>query len=111
VILIEHLDFQYPKGEFSLGISGLSIEDGTTVAVIGESGTGKTTFLNLIAGISAPTSGTVEVNGIKVSELDDAVRRDFRIRNIGLVFQEFELLEYLTVLDNILLPFRVHASH
>ncbi len=60
--------------------------------------------------IRTPASGTVRTAGTDVGILDEAGRRDFRIRTIGLVFQEFELLEYLSVLDNILLPFRISPA-
>ena len=80
---------------------------GKSVAVIGPSGSGKTTLLNLVAGILVPDSGTVVVDGREVSASDQASRRDFRIRTMGLVFQEFELLEHLNVLDNILLVCRI----
>jgi putative ABC transport system ATP-binding protein len=63
-----------------------------------------------MAGIRLPQTGTVTTDGVEVTSLDDGARRDFRIRRIGMVFQEFELLEYLTVLDNILLPYRINGS-
>ena len=110
MISIDHLEFRYPGGEFSLIIPRLSVARGATVAVIGQSGTGKTTLLNLVAGIIAPAAGTIMVNDEDITRFDDASRRDYRIRNIGLVFQEFELLEYLTVLDNILLPYRMSSA-
>jgi putative ABC transport system ATP-binding protein len=110
MIRISNLRFRYRDGDFELAIPGLSIGRGERVAVIGPSGSGKTTLLHLIAGIATPDSGDVETNGVDVNRLDDAGRRDFRIRNIGLVFQEFELLEYLSVLDNVLLPYRINRS-
>jgi putative ABC transport system ATP-binding protein len=75
--------------------------------VIGPSGSGKTTFLNLVSGIVTPDRGTVRVTEIEVSALSDARRRAFRIRHIGFVFQDFELLDYLNVMDNILHPYRI----
>ncbi len=102
--------FSYPEGEFSLRVPQLCIEDGETVAVIGPSGSGKTTLLHLITGIATPQTGKVVTHGVEVSGLDDPGRRDFRVRRLGLVFQEFELLEYLSVLDNILLPYRIHPG-
>jgi putative ABC transport system ATP-binding protein len=86
------------------------VERGERVAVIGPSGSGKTTLLHLIAGIKSPSAGKVVTDGVDVTGLDDAGRRAFRIRRIGLVFQEFELLEYLSVLDNILLPYRINRA-
>jgi putative ABC transport system ATP-binding protein len=80
------------------------------VAVIGPSGSGKTTLLYLAAGIVSPLSGAVRVAGHDLSRQTDAERRRFRIRQIGLVFQEFELLEYLTVRENILLPYRINPA-
>ena len=110
MIQIQELEFRYRSGDFRLRLPELSIECASTVAIIGPSGTGKTTLLNLVAGIAVPQVGQVVTNEVSVSGLDDAARRDFRIRNIGLVFQEFELLEYLSVLDNILLPYRMAPS-
>ncbi len=110
MISIEDLRFRYAKGEFALDIPALVIERGERVAVIGPSGSGKTTLLHLIAGIRTPQRGQVVTGGVEVSGLDGSKRRDFRIGNVGLVFQEFELLEYLSVLDNILLPYRINGS-
>ena len=107
MIEIEGLSFRYPGGSFVLDIPGFRVASGEKLAVIGPSGSGKTTLLNLIAGISTPDQGAVQVGDTQVSELDDRRRRDFRIRNLGLVFQDFELLDYLNVLDNILHPYRI----
>ncbi len=110
MISIQDLRFRYSEGEFALHVPELEVGVGEKVAIIGPSGSGKTTLLNLIAGIRTAQSGEVVTQGTEVGALDDAARRDFRIRHIGLVFQEFELLEYLSVLDNILLPFRINRS-
>ena len=110
MITIYDLDFFYRTGEFQLLIPEFGVSEGEKVAVIGPSGSGKTTLLNLVAGIIAPESGTVQVGDVKVSELNDAGRRDFRIANIGFVFQDFELLDYLDVFDNILHPYRISGA-
>ncbi len=107
MIRISELRFRYRQGDFALRVTDLRIDRGETVAVIGPSGSGKTTLLNLIAGIVSPQGGRVTTNGVEIAALDDSKRREFRIANLGLVFQEFELLEYLSVLDNILLPYRI----
>ena len=107
MIDISHLDFSYGQGTFRLSIEQFSVAAGERLAVIGPSGSGKTTLLHLVAGILVPEKGTIRVNGCELGELGDAARRAFRIAKIGLVFQEFELLDYLTVLDNILLPYRI----
>ena len=78
--------------------------------MIGPSGSGKTTLLNLISGILVPETGNITVHNITVNELKDNDRRDFRISSIGFVFQDFELLDYLTVLDNILHPYRITTA-
>jgi putative ABC transport system ATP-binding protein len=109
VIDLRGVQFAYRGGSFQLAIPSLRVPGGERLAVIGPSGSGKTTLLNLIAGILTPVTGRVEVAGTEVSALGDARRRDFRIRNIGFVFQDFELLDYLDVLDNILHPYRISA--
>ena len=68
------------------------------------------TLLNLVAGLLLPDAGRVEVRGVEVSTLEDAARRSFRVRRLGLVFQEFELLEHLDVMDNVLLPCRISPA-
>jgi putative ABC transport system ATP-binding protein len=78
------------------------------VALTGPSGCGKTTLLNLLSGILVPGQGKIDVDGAVISGLNHEDRQDFRALRMGLVFQEFELLEYLSVLDNVLLPFRLN---
>jgi putative ABC transport system ATP-binding protein len=107
MIEINDVNFQYRTGGFHLNVPELRIRRGEKVAVIGPSGSGKTTLLNLIAGIIKPKEGSVTVDDIPVSELSDSDRRDFRITHIGFIFQEFELLDYLCVMDNILHPYRI----
>lgn len=110
MIQIEGLDFSYPSAEFSLRIPELHVRPHEKVAVIGPSGSGKTTLLNLIAGILVPQHGSVRCADVQVSRLSDRARRDFRISTIGFVFQDFELLDYLNVLDNILHPYRISGA-
>src|SRR5215831_7075575 len=82
----------------------LDIMAGESVAVMGPSGSGKSTLLNLIAGLDRPTSGTVTVAGERVDALSETGAARFRRRHIGMIFQFFNLLDDLTVLDNVLLP-------
>jgi len=110
MIRVDSLEFYYREGEFCLSVPELTVEKTEKVAVIGSSGSGKTTLLNLIAGIVTPIKGTVSVDDLKVSELTDAGRRDFRITSLGFVFQDFELLDYLNVMDNILHPYRITGA-
>ena len=110
MIAVENLDFRYGQSDFRLRVPKLVIEQGAKVALVGPSGSGKTTLLNLMAGITLPLEGRVVTGEVEISSLGDAARRDFRICHIGLVFQEFELLDHLTVLDNILLAYRIGAA-
>ena len=107
MITINDLKFNYPTGNFSLVIDALSVSKNQKTAVIGPSGTGKTTLLNLIAGIMIPDRGMIDIGGTNVGRLSDKARRRFRITTIGFVFQDFELLDYLDVMDNILHPYRI----
>lgn len=110
MIEIENLRFRYPRSDFLLDVPQLGIAAGEKVAIVGPSGCGKTTLLNLISGIVVPDSGSVIIDGSPVSSLPDSARRDFRIAEIGMVFQQFELVEYLDVRENILLPFLINSS-
>lgn len=110
MIKLNNINFGYPSGEFRLSIPELSVRTGEKVAVIGPSGSGKTTLLNMVAGILMPESGQVHVAGIELEEKNDQARRDFRISTIGFIFQDFGLIEYLDVLDNILHPYRINSS-
>ncbi len=108
MLCVRDLRFRYREGDFTLAVPELRVQPGETVAVIGPSGSGKTTLLNLIAGIATPQQGSVAVGDLELCGLDDGARRDFRIRHVGLVFQEFELIEFLIVFDNLLLPYRIN---
>jgi putative ABC transport system ATP-binding protein len=87
-------------------VHGVSLEvmPGEAVAVMGPSGSGKSTLLNLIAGLDRPTSGTVTVAGLRVDRLSETGAARFRRQLIGMIFQFFNLLDDLTVADNVLLP-------
>lgn len=110
MILIQHLTFTYGDGTFRLRIPELTFESGRSTVIVGPSGSGKTTLLNLIAGIVPGASGEITVGEFNVHGLDENARRLFRLRNVGQVFQDFQLIDYLNVLDNVLLPCRIHPS-
>ena len=84
--------------------ANLSIEKGTFMSVIGRSGSGKPTFLNLVGGIENPTSGEVFFDGKSIHQFKDKELTKFRNQHIGYVFQQYHLLKELTVLENIRLP-------
>jgi len=82
----------------------MSVATGEVAAIMGPSGSGKSTLLNLIAGLDKPTSGTVNVAGQRIDALGEAALAKFRARHVGIIFQFFNLLDDLTVEDNVLLP-------
>jgi putative ABC transport system ATP-binding protein len=90
VVAVDHLSLDVAQGEF--------------VAVVGRSGSGKTTLLNLLAGVDRPTSGTVHAVGADLGSLSESGLAAWRGRNVGLVFQFFQLLPTLTVVENVMLP-------
>ena len=110
MISIENLYFQYPKSEFAIQIPNLSVSAGERLAIVGPSGSGKTTLLKLLAGIEKPSRGKITVCDQSVDEMNDQQRRQFRISQIGFVFQKFELVDYLNVRDNITLPYLINRS-
>jgi putative ABC transport system ATP-binding protein len=110
MIELQDVRFEYSQGGFSLGVPELRISPGTRAAAIGPSGSGKTTLLNLISGIECPEAGRIQTASIRVDALSPAARRSFRITHIGFVFQDFLLLDYLDVRQNILYPYRLHPD-
>ena len=110
MIKLTDIKFHYPKSDFNLFIESLNISKGSKVAVIGPSGSGKTTFLNLISGILQPDTGKVRVGKIELNQLSEKAKRNFRISDIGFVFQDFRLISYLNGKDNIYLPFKINNS-
>jgi putative ABC transport system ATP-binding protein len=111
MIKVKNLKFSYGDDNFRIYIPELSINDGEKIAIVGPSGTGKTTLLNLLSGILIPSSGQILIGDMDIASFDFEDRQDIRMVKMGLVFQEFELLDYLSVLDNILLPYRVTPIH
>ena len=104
VLEAHDLSFRYPSGEGAISARCLQVVGGESVALVGPSGAGKTTLLKLLAGILIPVSGIVRIEGQVLSELSPSARRELRLRRLGVVFQDFALLDYLTVGENLVLP-------
>ncbi|WP_306535309.1 ABC transporter ATP-binding protein [Geobacter sp.] len=85
----------------------LAIEAGEFVTIMGQSGSGKSTLLSVLGGMNHPTAGTVEMAGVKLYELPGERLADFRAENLGFVFQSFHLIQYLTALENVMLPLAI----
>ena len=103
----------YGSGENSvqaLNHVSISVENGQFVAVIGTSGSGKSTLLNLLGGLDTPTSGEVLVSGKKLFQMNEEARTIFRRRNIGFVFQNYNLVPVLNVYENIVLPIELDGT-
>ncbi|KUM69099.1 ABC transporter ATP-binding protein [Streptomyces griseorubiginosus] len=96
-------------GAPALGPLDLSVAQGEALAVTGPSGSGKSTLLNLVAGLDKPTEGTVTVDGRRIDRLGEHALARFRRERIGMVFQFFNLLDDLIVLDNIQLPAQLNG--
>lgn len=88
----------------------LTIEDGQFVSIMGKSGSGKSTLLHMIGGLDMPTSGSVMYDDVCITDMTEQQRTDFRLHNIGFVFQSYHLIPELTVEENILLPSRLRGG-
>ena len=87
----------------------ITVARGEFVAIMGSSGSGKTTLMNILSCLDTPTEGKVRLNGTDAAALDEEARRAFRARTIGLVFQQFHLLPYLTACENVMLAQYYHS--
>lgn len=110
MVSCDGLLFRYPGGEFALRVAAFSVSPGESVAIVGPSGCGKSTLLKLIAGLLLPEQGTVKIGGLTLSAQPLPERQRFRASRIGMVFQDFELVDYLTIEDNILLPYHLSSA-
>lgn len=110
--LVEIVDLQkhYQEGDQQRTVLNhltLTIQPGEFVVLLGHSGSGKSTLLNLVSGIDQPSAGTVTINGVAITELDERSRTLFRRDYIGFIFQFFNLIPTLTVLENVTLPYEL----
>lgn len=106
-IILENIVFRWAgQRRTVLDIPSFSLQPGQHVFISGPGGSGKSTLLGLIAGILSPTSGTVTVDGVRLNGLSGARRDRFRGDHIGFIFQQFNLIPYLSILENVLIPCR-----
>jgi len=104
IIEIKNLHKIYNSDSVSVhAVNGIdvSFEEGEFTAIVGPSGSGKTTLLNIVGGLDDPTEGSVEIEGVKINELSARKLTDFRMKNIGFVFQAYNLIPVLTAKENV----------
>jgi putative ABC transport system ATP-binding protein len=106
-IELRHVTKEYPipSGRFkALKDVSISIENNQLLAITGKSGSGKSTLLNILTGIDKPSSGSVSINSVRVDKLSETELASWRGKNVGVVFQFFQLLPTLTIVENVMLP-------
>ena len=105
IIKIDSVRFHWSKkSSFKIFVPNFKINKGEKVLLLGESGSGKTTLLSLICGFLNPLSGSISINGSTINKLSSKTKDEHRADNIGIIFQQFNLLPYANVIDNIVLP-------
>lgn len=110
LIEIQNLSKHYTSGDETVeALRGVDIriEKGEFITVMGQSGSGKSTLLSVLGGLNHPTSGEVELAGVKLYQLPGEKLADFRAQNLGFVFQSFHLIPYLTASENVMLPLAI----
>ncbi len=107
---VSDLRFAYSAEGFRVHVPQLGLNAGKALALAGPSGAGKSTLLRLLTGLLTPTAGKVSLGSAQMDTMTHEARRAFRLQHIGLVFQDFALLDYLTVTENILLPHQFRGT-
>lgn len=106
---LKDITFSYGD-EAVLCIPSLQIKKGEKVFIHGPSGSGKSTLLNLISGILSPQAGSIQIEGLELNQLKPSEKDVFRGKNIGFIFQNFNLINYLTIFENIILPLKASSE-
>ncbi len=110
LIQVENISKEYAWGGANVSAikqMDFSIDDGEFISVIGQSGSGKSTLLSILGGLNRPSGGNVFIDTLNVYDLSSEQRADFRSEYIGIIFQSFQLIPYLTVLENVMLPMTI----
>ena len=111
MLQIKSLKKSYLQGEEKISIYdnlNFTLNEGETASIMGKSGSGKSTFLSLVSGITKADSGKIFLNGVSYEDLSESELNDFRAENIGFIFQNFHLVSYLNALENVMLPAKVN---
>lgn len=112
-VRIEDLHKTYYQSETAIHIlqgASCSIAKGETAAIVGQSGSGKSTFLSLVAGLDSPDKGTITVDDASLEKMNEDQLGGYRRDYLGIVFQQFHLLEHLTAIENICLPLQIRNN-
>lgn len=110
MLKIENLKKNYQQGEGTVEVLkgiNLEVQKAEIVAIVGQSGSGKSTLLSLIAGLDRASSGDIYLDQRPYSQMSETQMTDFRAKNIGIVFQQFHLMNHLTALENVMLPLEI----
>lgn len=110
MLILRDVSKSYANGRRVLAHLNYTLDAGEYVAVMGESGVGKSTLLNLIAGLDAPDSGQILIDGADITSLDDDAATRLRREKFGFVFQAFHILPHLTIMQNVALPLLLNGS-
>jgi len=113
ILNIQNVNKTYQSAGRTLSVLeniNLSVNAGATLSIVGPSGSGKTTLLGLAAGLDRASSGTVELNGIKLESLNEDQRAAVRNKHVGFIFQNFQLLPTLTALENVMVPLELRGE-
>jgi putative ABC transport system ATP-binding protein len=113
VITLKNVSKVFKDGHESVTVLtdvSLDIAPGQRVAIVGASGSGKSTLLSLLAGLDVPTSGTVMVDGIDISRMNEGDRAQFRNKKVSVIFQAFELVQFFTTFENVQLPLAIRGT-
>ena len=113
ILNIENLSKTYQSAGRELTVLeniNFSVEAGSTMAIVGPSGSGKTTLLGLAAGLDRSSTGSVELNNIKLDQLNEDQRASIRNQHVGFIFQNFQLLPTLTALENVMVPLELRRE-
>jgi putative ABC transport system ATP-binding protein len=112
-VVVKNVNKHFQQGKNTIKVLNdvnLEIESGEIIALLGKSGSGKTTMLSLLAGLDRPDHGSISVDGQDLTKLSEEALCDFRAKTLGIVFQQFHLIPHLTAFENVLLSFEINGS-